>query len=303
MVEGGVFRSAFLPPSDPALAGIEARAAAPRPLASSRSRRPEVGQIGMSERGHGPTEVAGIRRHCARARALAEEAANTLREFILLGKLEAGPCPSPSAILAAALEHQPYAAQGSPAHSGNRGTGRLRLDPPPTRRRPDAWKNWPRTLTVLGTHSKRSPGELACVKTGNGCRDRPCAAQLCEKRMTEAASATTDPLVTFFRWDMEFHTHHCSRPPAMHHLAGNASGTYQRPALACALYLVEDCAQAARQHFEASTRIFFRGASRSATPSTCARHLKAPSRRRRSRISPAAKNLLQDDAKSEDENT
>ena len=129
--------------------------------------------------------------------SLAEEAADTLREFILLGKLEAG-MPVPERDLAEALgisrtplkealrilEHEGLVVYGP--------TRRPRVADP-------SIDELAQNLAVLGALEALA-GELACANATDVEIDK--VVQL--GRQMGTASKDTDPL-EFFRWDMEFH--------------------------------------------------------------------------------------------------
>jgi len=130
-------------------------------------------------------------------KSLAEEAADTLREFILLGKLEPG-MPVPERDLAEALgisrtplkealrllEHEGLVVYGQ--------TRRPRVADP-------SLEELGQNLAVLGALESLA-GELACANATDAEIDK--VVQL--ERKMGAASLDTDPL-EFFRWDMEFH--------------------------------------------------------------------------------------------------
>jgi DNA-binding GntR family transcriptional regulator len=130
-------------------------------------------------------------------KSLAEEAADTLREFILLGKLEPG-MPVPERDLADALgisrtplkealrilEHEGLVVYGQ--------TRRPRVADP-------SLDELAQNLAVLGALEALA-GELACANATDAEIDK--VVQL--GRQMASASKDTDPL-EFFRWDMEFH--------------------------------------------------------------------------------------------------
>lgn len=130
-------------------------------------------------------------------KSLADEAADTLREFILLGKLKAG-MPVPERDLAEAfgisrtplkealriLEHEGLVVYGP--------TRRPRVADP-------SLDELAENLALLGA-LEAFAGELACANATD--EEIQHALQL-EQKMGEAPPGT-DPL-EFFRWDMEFH--------------------------------------------------------------------------------------------------
>lgn len=130
-------------------------------------------------------------------KSLAEEAAETLREFILLGKLEPG-MPVPERDLAEALgvsrtplkealrilEHEGLVVYGQ--------TRRPRVADP-------SLEELAQNLALLGA-IEAFAGELACTNATQAEIER--ATQM-ERKMGNAPKHT-DPL-QFFRWDMEFH--------------------------------------------------------------------------------------------------
>lgn len=130
--------------------------------------------------------------------SLAEEAAATLREFILLGKLEPG-IPVPERNLAEALGISRTPLKEALRILENEGliaygpTRRPRVADP-------SLEELAQNLAVLGALEALS-GELACVKATDGELEK--VARL-EENM-RLADDDTDAL-EFFGWDMEFHT-------------------------------------------------------------------------------------------------
>lgn len=130
-------------------------------------------------------------------KSLAEEAADTLREFILLGKLKAG-MAVPERDLAGALgisrtplkealrilEHEGLVVYGT--------TRRPRVADP-------SLEELAQNLAVLGTLEALA-GELACKHA----TDEEIAQAIQLERKMGSAKEDTDPL-EFFRWDMAFH--------------------------------------------------------------------------------------------------
>lgn len=130
-------------------------------------------------------------------RSLAEEAADTLREFILLGKLEAGQ-PVPERDLATAL-----GISRTPLKEALRILETEGLVTYSATRRPSVanptLEELGENLAVIGVLEALA-GELACARAKD--EEIAAVAGLCE-RMIKAPD-DIDPL-DFFRWDMDFH--------------------------------------------------------------------------------------------------
>lgn len=130
-------------------------------------------------------------------RSLAEEAANTLREFILLGKLAPG-MPVPERDLAEALGISRTPLKEALRILENEGlvvygpTRRPRVADP-------TLEELAQNLAVLGVLEALA-GELACANATD--EEIARVTELCN-RMSNAPIGT-DPL-EFFKWDMEFH--------------------------------------------------------------------------------------------------
>lgn len=130
-------------------------------------------------------------------KSLAEEAANILREFILLGKLPPGQ-PVPERDLAEALGISRTPLKEALRILENEGvivygpTRRPRVADP-------SLEELAQNLTVLGAIEALA-GELACLHATD---DEIAAAADLERRM-RTAPPDTDPL-EFFSWDMAFH--------------------------------------------------------------------------------------------------
>ncbi|GFE52368.1 transcriptional regulator [Roseobacter cerasinus] len=130
-------------------------------------------------------------------RSLAEEAADTLREFILLGKLAPG-VPVPERDLSEAL-----GISRTPLKEALRQLeGEGLIDYGPTRRprvADPSMDEISENLAVLGALEALA-GELACKNA----TDAEIAEAARFEEMMRTAPAGTDPL-DFFRWDMAFH--------------------------------------------------------------------------------------------------
>lgn len=130
-------------------------------------------------------------------KSLADEAADMLRQFILLGRLEAG-MPVPERDLAEALGISRTPLKEALRILENEGlivygrTRRPRVADP-------TLEELSQNLVVLGVLEALA-GELACTHATDS--EIAHVGELCS-RMT-AAPKNTDPL-DFFRWDMEFH--------------------------------------------------------------------------------------------------
>lgn len=130
-------------------------------------------------------------------KSLADEAADTLREFILLGKLEAGAAvPERDLAEAMGISRTPLKealrileVEGLIVYSPTR---RPRVADP-------TLEELAQNLAVLGVLEALA-GELACMHATDA--EIAHVVELCD-RMVKAPAAT-DPL-EFFRWDMEFH--------------------------------------------------------------------------------------------------
>jgi DNA-binding GntR family transcriptional regulator len=130
-------------------------------------------------------------------KSMADEAADTLREFILLGKLEAG-MPVPERDLAAAL-----GVSRTPLKEALRILEMEGLVVYSATRRPSVadptLEELEENLAVIGVLEALA-GELACARATD---DEIAHLSSLNDRMLKA-SPETDPL-EFFRWDMEFH--------------------------------------------------------------------------------------------------